>query len=48
VPERAPAEPINAMAMAVRDRLRAELEQDLAHWRSWCWRRHRLAASLLK
>jgi len=48
VPERPPTESINAEAKAVRARLRAELEQDLAHWRSWCWRRHRLAAGLLK
>ena len=44
MPEQLPAEPINAAAVEVRNRLHYELERDLANWRGWCWRRHRLAA----
>ena len=48
VPEQLPDESISAAAARARDRLRDELGQDLANWRGWCWRRHRLAAGLEK
>ena len=42
--DESPEKPIADVADQVADRLRERLEKDLADWRGWSWRRHRLSA----
>ena len=42
--QESPEEPIAHVANRVADRLRKQLQADLANWRGWSWRRHRLSA----